>query len=45
MRGIERVKMERVAMAGERTNYLSVALRARAAIKTLKSLMNEPQGF
>jgi hypothetical protein len=33
------------AMAGERTNYLSVALRARAAIKTLKSLMNERQGL
>jgi hypothetical protein len=33
------------AMAGERTNYLSVALRARAAIKALKSLINEPQGI
>ena len=33
------------AMAGERTNYLSVALRARAAIKMLKSLMNECQGI
>jgi len=33
------------AMAGERTNYLSVALRARAAIKALKLLMNEPQGI
>ncbi len=31
------------AMAGERTDYLSVALRARAAIKTLKSLKNERQ--
>lgn len=33
------------AMAGERTNYLSVALRARAAIKALKSVINEPQGI
>jgi len=33
------------AMAGERTNYLSVALRARAAIKALKSLINDPQGI
>jgi hypothetical protein len=33
------------AMAGERTNYLSVALRARGAIKTLKSLMNARQGL
>jgi hypothetical protein len=33
------------AMAGERTNYLSVALRARAAIKTLKSLMSRRQGI
>jgi len=32
-------------MAGERTNYLSVALRARAAIKTLKSLMKARQGL
>ena len=32
-------------MAGERTNYLSVALRARGAIKTLKSLMNARQGL
>src|SRR5882762_7589406 len=31
-------------MAGERTNYLSVALRARGAIKTLKSLMSARQG-
>ena len=31
-------------MPGERINYLSVALRARAAIKTLKSLMNRRQG-
>src|SRR5271168_2089923 len=37
--------METFGMAGERTNYLSVALRARAAIKTLKSLMDEPQGI
>ena len=32
-------------MAGERTNYLSVALRARGAIKTLKSMMNARQGL
>jgi hypothetical protein len=32
-------------MAGERTNYLSLALRARGAIKTLKSLMNASQGL
>jgi hypothetical protein len=32
-------------MAGERTNYLSVALRARGAIKTLKSMMNAGQGL
>jgi len=31
-------------MAGERINYLSVALRARGAIKTLKSLMGARQG-
>jgi|HubBroStandDraft_6_1064221.scaffolds.fasta_scaffold592210_1 hypothetical protein len=31
-------------MPGERINYLSVALRARGAIKTLKSLMNVRQG-
>ena len=37
--------MEMFAMAGERTNYLSVALRARAAIKTLKCLMKERQGL
>jgi hypothetical protein len=37
--------MDMFLMAGERTNYLSVALRARAAIKTLKSLMNESQGI
>lgn len=34
-----------IIMAGERTNYLSVALRARAAIKTLKSLMLAQQGL
>jgi hypothetical protein len=33
------------AMPGERTNYLSVALRARGAIKTLKSMMNAGQGL
>ena len=33
------------AMSGERINYLSVALRARGAIKTLKSLMNAQQGL
>jgi hypothetical protein len=33
------------AMAGERINYLSVALRARGAIKTLKSMMNARQGL
>ena len=32
-------------MTGERTNYLSVALRARGAIKTLKKLMSERQGI
>jgi hypothetical protein len=32
-------------MSGERTNYLSVALRARGAIKTLRSLMNARQGL
>lgn len=32
-------------MAGERVNYLSVALRARGAIKTLKSLMSMQQGL
>jgi hypothetical protein len=38
--------MELVApVAGERANYLAVALRARAAIKTLKSLMNAQQGL
>ena len=31
-------------MSGERINYLSIALRARGAIKTLKSLMNARQG-
>jgi hypothetical protein len=31
------------SMSGERANYLSIALRARAAIKTLKSLMNASQ--
>ena len=31
-------------MTGERVNYLSVALRARAAIKTLKSLISAQQG-
>jgi hypothetical protein len=44
MAGAGDAKMNTVVMAGERTNYLSVALRARAAIKTLKSLMNESQG-
>lgn len=33
------------AMAGERANYLSVALRARGAIKTLKSMMSARQGL
>jgi hypothetical protein len=38
--------METLAvMAGERINYLSVALRARGAIKTLKSLMSARQGL
>jgi hypothetical protein len=38
--------MERLAtMAGERTNYLSIALRARGAIKTLRSMMGSCQGF
>jgi len=37
--------MESLAMAGERTNYLSVALRARGAIKTLKSMMSARQGL
>jgi hypothetical protein len=38
--------MEAVSvMSGERINYLSVALRARGAIKTLKSLMNARQGI
>lgn len=32
-------------MAGERTNYLSVALRARSAIKTLRSMMSACQGL
>ncbi len=32
-------------MVGERTNYLSVALRARGAIKSLKSMMNQCQGI
>lgn len=32
-------------MAGERVNYLSVALRARGAIKTLKSLISLQQGL
>jgi len=33
------------SMAGERTNYLSIALRARGAIKTLKSLKSAHQGL
>ena len=33
-----------IGMTGERINYLSVALRARGAIKTLKSLINSRQG-
>lgn len=41
----ERDRMaEATNMAGERINYLSVALRARGAIKTLKSLINARQG-
>lgn len=37
--------MESLPMAGERTNYLSIALRARGAIKTLKTLMSQNQGI
>lgn len=33
------------AMAGERTNYLAIALRARGAIKMLKSMMNARQNI
>lgn len=36
--------MTSIPMSGERTNYLSIALRARGAIKSLKSMMNEVQG-
>ncbi len=37
--------MATTTMSGERINYLSIALRARGAIKTLKSLMSARQGL